>query len=310
MICINQLFATLEVNVNWSELLLIIKEHLQTDVRGIDIMRTELMAYAKLLVVQSTFRLTDEDAFEFAKDSRSVSIFIGLITANVMEYKFFRQVLNDACGIRPFFTELEQQLKANGYELVRGSSQSPCLTMNTGGIDNILTGGYRDQVTLKLELTKERTELYNIVDSYIGHQKKDRPYTKEKFADECGFKYTKALNRVLGGKRVPSHSELNGMSQVPGKTIQEIECLIYNPYDHFKIKHQNNSCKSLKSLAGKTCWNPKINAWEYQIVLYNKLNKPPGYSHEVWEALRHIYVPVREGYIAWETDTYLYYEIR
>jgi len=306
---INQLFTTLETDVNWQKLLLIIKGYLQTDARGIEVMRADLMPHCKLLVVQSAFRMTDENAFEFAKDSRSVSNFIGLITMEAMEYKFFRQVFNDTCGIGPFFIELEQQLQTQGHELVRGGMNPPYLGEFIGNIDSHPTGGSRDQVALKLELTKERTELFGIVDSYIGYQKKERAYTKEKFADECGFKYRKALNRVLGGERAPSHSELKGMSQVLGKSIQEIECLIYSPYEHFKIKHLNNPCKSLKSLAGKTCWNPKINAWEYQIVLYNELNKPPEYSHEVWEALRHICVPVREGYVAWETGTYLYYEM-
>lgn len=312
---IKRVVDALEEQVCWNVLREIVQEHLSTDSRGPDILQQNTEILTRLLVVQSMLRLTDEASYWLAEDSRCVSEFVGCPIPAAADYRYFRQVLNDTCGISPVFEALQNQLREQGQELVWGEFKFPYLTEYVA--DDVDAGDEKVSVRPlpQQALTKGPTELCYVVHAFVKERQSNKTssglaenYSKERFREYAGFNNRRAMYRVLHGEQVPSQQELDGMASILGKSALEVELLLYNPYKHFKIKHLDNPCKEPRSMAGKTCWNPKLQDWEYQIVLYNDLEQAPDYTHPVWEALRHKRVPSRDGYVPWETGVYLYYE--
>lgn len=150
-------------------------------------------------------------------------------------------------------------------------------------------------------MTKEgKTQLFD----YIKHYCYQHNLKHKVLAYDCGMT-ERQLYRIMNGEiQTIKPYYLQKLADYFGLSPSKIVALINSKYETIKIKHLTDETKQKKSFAGKLCWNPRTEAWEHQLVLYNDLLSPPSYQHPVWDLMLNFPSPQRAGLKDWEAFHY------
>ncbi len=154
------------------------------------------------------------------------------------------------------------------------------------------------------KIAKKKSALHYLI---LAHCKKQAK-KMDTFAQECGVNRQRLYRISYGEAKLPD-DVAEKLAVLLGLSVSKVTSLMSNHFESFKIKHRDDKTKPTKAVAGKICWNPKLEQWEHQIMMYNDLLEAPNYDHPVWGALSKMKIPNYRGSVAWETGPYLLFTI-